>query len=326
MRFRHLVIAGLMTRSGVLQAENLGQFLAAQGIPTTSLPASALTQAVVPGSVAKSDRWVVATWLIPLSGGGEVWPIHLIRMDRQSGATTAVELQLPPGDVCAGAPWGIDLISGFVLLETDISPSAACLLVLDPSLSLRHTLYGFEPHEVEPGRIVLTEDMIHFAAVQPERLQFADLASRQTQELYPSRNDPLRAQVARRNAAGMPAPDVCARMDDPCKADLFNETIAALATDHHGRFAMVVNQDASHALAEGQAPLTVANQSVLYLYQYDTAGWAWCESLLTPEDGAGLLSSPRSPSLEEAWGRCRPARPVIPDITTAHINPFLSRP
>ena len=281
MQIRRLVLAALIARNVPLRAETLQEFLRTHGIPTSSVPGYALSQTVLPGPFAQSAGLAVAAWSLPGSMAG-TWPLHLIRLDKLSGATTDGKVRLRADDICAGALLDIQLVAGFALLQTHINPSAGCLLVVDPALRLRHTFYGFAPEEVELGRVVLTENMIHFAPVHPERLQVADLASGETRELYPLKDDPLRAQLARQNAASMPSAEVCARMNDPCQPGLFDETIVALASNNRGRFAIVVDQEAEHRIVDEAPTKTVAEQSVLYIYQRAAAGWTWCEFLLSP--------------------------------------------
>lgn len=322
MRIRWIAVVALFAFCAALHAETLQDFLSAHGIPTASLSSSELKQVIVSGVSAETAALTVAAWSLPGSAVG-TWPLHLIRMDRQSGATTAGQIQLSADDVCAGALLDFRVVGDFTLIGTHISPSAGCILVVDASLRLRHTLYGFGAEEVEPGRIVLTEDMVHFAAVHPERLQLADLATGKTTELYPPGDDALRAQLARRNAASMPPPEACASMNDPCRADLFDESIGPLATDRRGRFAMVVEQEAQHRVVNGEPPKATAQQWVLYIYQHRGPSWTWCESPLTDVEGRALWNRHSSFSLDDVAGRCEPTRPLVPDLRTGEMNPFM---
>jgi len=317
MRWRDIAITVLLLCSMGLPAQTLREFLTEYKIPTSSVPGAALSQSIVPGTITQSSRWAVVSWSLP-GAALRTWPLHLVRMNRQTGATSTGELRLRKDDVCAGSLLDITLVEDFVLVGTNINSSAQCLLVLDSSLRVRKTLYGFEPQEVEPGRIVLIENMIHFAAVHPERLQFVDLASEQTRELYPPKDDALRADLAKRNEAGMPAHEICEQNNDPCDPKLFDETLGPFATDGRGRFAMLVDQEADHVTASGEDQ-AIAKQRVLYVYQRTGAGWAWCESRLTPAE-ADQLTNHRF-VLDEVAGRCEPKRPVVPEMKGPEINP-----
>lgn len=319
---RWIAVAALFACSIPLRPETLQEFLNAHGISTRSLSSADLAQVVVPAGFAESPQWSVAAWSLPGTAVG-TWPLHLIRVDRESGATVHGDIQIAADDACAGSLVDVQLVGQFTLLSTNISPSAECLLVVDASLRLRHTLYGFGAEEVEPGRIVLIEDMVHFAAVHPERMQLADLATGKTTELYPPKDDALRTQLARRNAAAMPSREVCVRMNDPCEANLFDETIGPLATDHQGRFALVVEQEAEHPLRDGEPPKTTAEQWVVYIYQHRGPRWTWCESPLTEVEGLALWNRHSNFSFNDVAGHCEPARPLVPDLTSGEMNPFM---
>lgn len=320
MRILLLTITAVLTCGAQLSGQTLREFLTQYEIPTSSLPAVALSQKVVPGGIARSNRYIFASWA--LSGAAlRTWPLHVIRVNRQTRATKTGELRLRTGDVCAGSLVDVTLVDDFVLVATDINPSAQCLLVLDSSLQVRQTLYGFEPQEVEPGHIVMIESMIHFAPVHPERLQLVDLTNGKTSELYPPKDDALRAQLAARNEARMPAHEVCAQNNDPCDPKLFDETLGPFAADGRGRFAMLVDHEADHVTTSGEDQ-TIAKQSVLYLYQHTGAGWQWCESPVT-EAEADQFKAPGSRfALDDMAGRCQPTQPVVPDMTGAEMNPF----
>lgn len=319
MRVLILAVAAVLS-SLQLSGQTLREFLTQYEVPTSSVPAAALNQKIVPGTVSQSSRWFVVSWSFP-GAAVRTWPLHLIRLDRKTSATNAGELRLRSDDVCAGSLVDITLVDDFVLVATHITPSAECLLVLDGSLRLRQTLYGFGPKEVEPGHIVLIESMVHFAAVHPERLQLVDLANGKISELYPPKDDALRAQLAARNEAGMPARELCAQNNDPCDPKLFDETLGPFATDGRGRFAMLVDQEADHVTASG-GDQTIAKQSVLYLYQHTGAGWAWCESPLTEAEVDQFRTQGSRFELDDVGGRCQPTRPVVPDMTGAEMNPF----
>jgi hypothetical protein len=219
-------------------------------------------------------------------------------------------LPTSPDDMCGGSVLGFDFFGVYTLVSTHINPSAGCLLILDTDLKLVHTLYGFDPVEVAPEGIVIIENMIHFAPVHPERLQFADLATGKMQELYPPKGDVLRAKLARENKREMPSHDTCARMDDPCNPQLFDEDILSLTSDGKGQFAFIATQFANHATQADTPPETVTSQAVFYLYKLVQGSWRYCER----EADASEASSGSHLDLKAAVGRCRPSMAVVADL------------
>lgn len=299
-------------------AEELKELLASGGIPPTSFAPPELV-APVQGYAVEGDGRVVLAYR-GLKGELLTGPTKLIRYDQSSGRVLRAELPLPEDDVCSGSVEEMKLVREFALLTVSISPSAACLIVVGDDLKLRKVLYGFNPIEVEPGRVVIIENMIHFAPVHPERLQLADLGSGKTWELYPPKDDLLRAELAAEHAKHMPSQEICTRMNDSCKPGEFDEDIRALGTDGKGRFAFLVPQSASHAVKEGEPPETVASQAVLYVYQRDGDGWLYCENKVDKSHIEGLSRLLRF-NFDSVAKRCQPKLTVIPDTSTMSYNP-----
>ena len=251
-------------------------------------------------------------------------PLHLLRYDKLTGGRRHADAEMADNDLCTGSVESIRFLGAFALLATHISPSAACLLVLGTDLRVRQVFHGFGPVAVEPEHVVLIEDLIHFAAVHPERLQRADVATGKTVELYPSQHDPLRVRFIREHSKHMPDGRTCALMNDPCTASMFDEEIRSLNTDGHGRFAFLSLQSASHATQPETAPDTVVSQAVLYVYQHASDGWRSCEVEVEKsqiEAMSGLLLS----NFPEVGHRCVPISRVVADMSTASNNPFMRR-
>lgn len=314
------IFVALLLISCAASAQTLKQLLLSEAIPPNAFQEAELQQEVQAISARQENTLFIAYKQVTrdvLSG-----PIRLVSYDRASGAVTRRDLELDPTDVCSGSLWGISFIEDFVLISTSISPSAICTHVVDPSLHLRRTLYGFSPELIAPKQIVIIENMIHFAPVHPERLQLNDLGSGATVELYPPKDDALRSQLAAENAKHMPSAQTCARMNDPCDPAIFDEDISAFGTDGRGRFAFIVSQSASHAMKEEEPSETVASQSVLYVYLRNKSGWLYCQQKLE-ESEVERLSSAQKLHFEDAVSRCTPNLSVVPDMSTATYNPFL---
>ena len=303
-------------------AETLKQLLLSDAVPSKAFQEAELQQEIQAIS-AKHENIVFIAYR---QANKEVLsdPIRMVSYDRASGVFIRRGLELDPTDVCSGSLWSISLIEDFALISTSISPSAICTHVVDTGLNLRRTLFGFSPELVAPRQVVIIENMIHFAPVHPERLQLNDLRSGTTVELYPPKDDALRAQLAAENAKHMPSKQTCARMDDPCDPAIFDEDISAFGTDGRGRFAFIAMQSASHATRKEEPPATVASQSVLYVYIRDGNEWLYCQQKLK-ESEVERLSSAQKLHFGDAVSRCTPNLSVVPDMSTAAYNPFLKK-
>ena len=307
----------------LLPATTLNQLLLEKQIPTDSFSVAELNQ-TIGDTILLTDAGVLELAYDVLGADSSFVSAHVLKYDKKSGVLHRSKLQIDKTDICFGAFTNLLQTANFTLVSTHISPSAECILVLDGRLMQKTTLYGFGPTQVAPDQVLLIEDMIHFSPVHPERLQLANLKQGTTMELYPPQQDAMRAKLAKENAAHMPTRDICMKMNDPCDAHLFDEEILSIATGTGGRFALIVNQSASHATAPEEPPSTFASQSALYIYAPGDQLWNYCEVEIGRDEAAmrTQTSQTRAWQFSETEERCIPSWPVLPDMSTSVINPF----
>jgi hypothetical protein len=301
-------------------AETLQDLLASQHVPQGSFSREELAMSIQGTGKDNGTRVVVVYSL--LKGDAFVGPIQVLEYNYAERATRRAVLPLDQSDICLGSPEDIYFIDGYTLFSVSLSPSAECLVLLDNKLAVSQRFYGFFPVRVAPGLIAITENMVHFAPVHPERLQLIDLSTGKTIEVYPPANDPLRARLARDHAKHMPTSDVCMLMNDPCDPKLFDEEFSSIATGADGRFAFVATQSASHALAEDTEPKTVAQQFVFYSYALEKSAWRYCEELVPGDQAEKLQNTLKDHFKDEVAHHCKPDQLVFPDMATSEYNPF----
>lgn len=260
----------LLIAPGLCSAETLAQFLEKNDIPTTGISAAELA-AQIDGISSSSGNYTYVAWL-KLNGELVTGTPQLIRYDSQSHAVSRADLARDGYDeeFCSGTVEGTEFVENYTILTTSISPSAVCAMVLGPKLRLVETLFGFGIEEISPGEIVLTEDMVHFAAVHDEHLLFVDLRSGTSAELFPPKGDALRTQFIEERARRVQSDNSCrqpAQEDADCDPNSFDEDIHFLASDGKGRFAIEVLRPSP----ENDPNVT------FYLYQHSSHGWRYCE-------------------------------------------------
>ena len=304
-------------------AETLREFLQANAIPAKSFSKAELDEEVN-GAAGSRNQSVMAVY-VRIQGDAVAGDPRLVRFDKDSGAVERAEIKPEDENMCCGSPDDISLIGDFAVLSFHINPSAETMLVVGKDLKLVTTLYGFGVREVAPGQVVFVENMVHFAPVHPERLEFADLGSGKTMELYPPKGDALRTAFAREHAQHMPPKATCEKMDDPCKADDYDESIDFVDADGHGSFAFTVHRDALHAMASEQPPESVASEAALYRYAWNGQAWLYCEAKLTEDEAKALTPLPGNAGGPATRGRCTPSLVVTPDLSNADDSPFEDR-
>jgi len=291
------------------------------GIPDSSFSKAELDE-IVDGVSANKDRYVYFAYLRTKGEMLAGYPL-VLRYDQKTGAILRSKLQPDKKDECCGAPDGIDFADDYLLLSFHDNPSASSVLALDNKLQLVEILYGFGTYQIAPDQVVLTENMMHFAPVHPERLEFVDLRTGATKELYPPKGDALRERFAREHEMHMPSEEICRQLNDPCDPELYDEGISVLGTDRKGRFALVAGREGSHATKKDEAPATVASQLALYLYERGKSGWFYCEAQISEVEAKALIHEYEN-GYDSVKTRCVPDQPVVPDMSTSDFSPFPS--
>jgi hypothetical protein len=304
-------------------ADPLQQLLEKSGVPAKAFTSAELA-AEVSGDAVTNDARVIILYapVNRLDQNVLVGPRVLVSFDKKSGMVKRSEIPDEPTKMCGSSVGDLRANDEFILVETHINPSAACTLIFDDQLKLQKTLYGFGAELVAPAQVIMIEDMVHFAPVHPERLQLVDLHKWTDSELYPPKGDILRRKLIAAHAAKMPSEADCTAHNESCEAAIFDEEIRAFHSSGRGRFAFIAHQSASHMMKDGDAPETVAAQTVLYVYQQKGAGWTYCQQELK-EAEVETLSKALDASFNEAASRCLPTKVVYPDLKTQKYNPFI---
>ncbi len=300
-------------------AETLRELLTKNHLPLVAFSQQELGQ-TVQGETAISGGQTVLAYN-GVKGEGLTAPLHLVRFGRDGKAILRRDAVMKPEENCDGSLLGISFLHGLTALATHINPSASCLLFFDREFRMVRRIYGIDWKEVAPNQLVIVENTIHFAAVHPERLKFANLLRPGSSEVYPLKNDALRGQFIAEHAKHIPSESICAAANDPCSPDAFDEDVLALTTDGKGRFGFIAILNARHAMGADKEPDSVLSRMILYIYQQDNAGWLYCEKAI-PDVEIESVRALTSVEVNPPAAACNPSIPVIANGSTAGFNPF----
>ena len=318
MRVCFFVIGFLIISTLPIQAKTVRDLLAEEHVPLGSFDSTELSK-TVGGFILLGGPEDLRIAFEVVERKDDPALVYVLRFSTKTGRIVKSKIQRDKTEICSGTWLGMAEADDYTLLMTHISPSAGCILALDEHLKLSWTLYGFGPTVIARNLVVVRENVTHFAPVHAERLQAYDLSRGTSTELYPPMDDALRAKLTRLNAEHMPAKMTCERMNDPCRPDLFDELVLGLTTGSGTRFAFITQQSVSHATESEQTPVTVAAQSVLYLYAPSERGWMYCQVQISDTEAAQLTkaSMSRSWRFGDTEGRCTPSLPVMSDTSDA---------
>lgn len=320
MKFFCLVVALLTILLPCRGQETLGNLLQSNGIPQIKFTQAELAEGIN-GAAASKDGVTYAVYL-KVEGEMLTGEPEVVRYDQKTGSVLRSSIKTGDEDQCCGSPDGIEFVDDDLVLPFEYNPSAGTLLILNRNLQLVEIMYGFGVTRIAPLQIVLTEGMMHFAPIHAERLQFVDLNSGAAKELYPPMNDALRVAFNKKNKELLPPDNICRLSDnDYCDPAMYDEGIKVVGTDGDGRFALVAGWNSSHVIKKGDDPVTIASESILYLYEKGKNGWLYCERELSDSE-ADALTSGSTNYYQTVKASCKPDQKVIPDMTTSDLSPF----
>jgi hypothetical protein len=132
---------------------------------------------------------------------------------------------------CLGSSAGLTEQGANVYLETHLTPSASCTIVLTQDLSVKAALSGWILGFVGDRYAVFHESMVHFAPTHPLNVSVYDTVTGRTTRLYPPLGDGLRSEYARALAAH-PPPRSWRRINNaPCRPNDFSSDVAPEGRD-----------------------------------------------------------------------------------------------
>jgi hypothetical protein len=182
---------------GSVAAETLGDTLRAANVPTQQFTASELGGKITSYDISKDDPFLLAYYADDGSGSLHA-PLHVIRYGRAAA-------DLRRGDVddtnalpqnCFGSVLRIREYFDTIYVETDVSPSAVCAIVLSSGLSFQTVLPGWLLGFLGADYAILQRGEIHFMSVSPMHIEVFDLKRKQLVEVYPYKDDTQRRQFS----------------------------------------------------------------------------------------------------------------------------------
>jgi hypothetical protein len=278
-----LVLLLAVALSAVVTAETLGSVLRSRHVPTNQFSDSDLESKITSWAASSDEGPFLMAYYTDDGSGLLRAPLHVIRYDIASH--TLRRADLPFGGTlrmdCLGSALAIGEQHGVIHIETHVTPSAVCLLLLSPQLALRTTLYGGLLGMVGERYAIVQRNEIHFAAVHPMRIAVYDLRRDRLTEVYPPVQDAYRRQFSRALQSHMPSDDWCRINNAQCDPRNFDaELVGRLAVNEAARvFGFVARYDAGgfgDIGAEPVEPLEVA-------YVYRLRGGRWEHREFLPE-------------------------------------------
>jgi hypothetical protein len=284
-------------------AETLREVLEEHSIPPGAPPIRNLDQKITSYEVLDSAADFVIAYYVDDGSGRIPSFLNVARYSKRGShwsesSISRKDATFPDTSAdCLGSADGLHRVGDFFLIDTHLSPSAGCLIVLDGNLAVVKLLYGWYLATLPTHIVVFHESMIHFAPTHPMRISIYDLDRQKSAQgkpsgapvitLYPPRNDRLRAQYIERIRPLIGDEQWCSQHDSHCDPEQFESELTNAGPT---RSDLVAVNDQTYALAfaaefsaRGIVPeetikkMSDLKQPVVYVYRFSLSGFNYRE-------------------------------------------------
>lgn len=265
-----------------ISAESLAETLLASKIPIQKFTEQELRQEIASYAISEDDPFLLAYYVDDRLGGLQP-PLHVIRFARRTEELRRADLTdigaLFQGDVrmnCLGSALRIREDHGTIYIETHLTPSAGCIIVLSPVLSFKTALSGWLLGFLGSDYAIVRRSEIHFQSVHPLHIGVLDLKRNRSVEVYPPKEDNLRREYSQ-----LIQPHItkqwCMDNNAPCDPENFDtELNGGLAVNETARvFGFEATFDAS-GFGES-AEKQVRPRTVTYIFRERGGKWQYRE-------------------------------------------------
>jgi hypothetical protein len=206
-----LAIASLVAAMPCRAAETLSGVLIEHKIPTEHLSSKSLNENITSYSVFDGDGVAMIAYYVDDGSGKLQPPLHVARYSKSDSRWTEASIsredaKLPKETLdCLGSATAVHHLGDYFLLDTHLSPSSGCVIMLSSKLKVTKVLDGWYLAGVLSHIVIYHEGMVHFAPTQPMTIRMYDPSQEKVSAtvrssyvsvntLYPPREDPYRAQ------------------------------------------------------------------------------------------------------------------------------------
>jgi hypothetical protein len=192
-----------ITAPGQAAAETLRDTLQAADVPTQDFSDATMDEKITSYAISTAEPFLLAYYTDDGSGLLKP-PLHLVRFLRGTNELRKAALQNATAEFeagvdidCLGSALSIFENVGTIYVETHISPSAGCVLVLSPTLEFRQGLSGWLLGLMGSDYAIMRRSETHTNSPTPMRIAMFDLKQKQLADVYPFKNDVQRLRFSR---------------------------------------------------------------------------------------------------------------------------------
>ena len=286
-----LIVSILSLGAAPASSETLREALAAKNLPIAGAKLANLDKNITSGAELDDASQFVIAYYVDDGTGLLKAPIFIDRFDwkhEEWKSATLAEAQARWEDVdvpCLGSIVSVTSIGDRLLLDTHLSPSAGCTLILSHDMKLEASLYGWPVGRLGADALIYHRSQIHFAPVHPAEIALYDLRTKREITLFPPKPvSPLwRARTLQLQGFYKGNEEWCNKNNDPCDPEYFDSSLggAVAANEKERALAFVISYEQIQ-MAQGDVQKPSGPKEVLYVYREvgDEAKMEYREMLL----------------------------------------------
>ncbi|HEX6739285.1 MAG TPA: hypothetical protein VF310_13485, partial [Vicinamibacteria bacterium] len=220
------LVFGLALLVGPARGDTLAEALKTNGITVAGDLRDAQRE-ITSYAVATMEPGALVAYYLPEASGALAPPLRLALRDAATGRWS--EREVDPG-TCLGSAVAIRAAGERFLVETHLTPSASCTLVIAPDLKLVDTVPGAALAPLPNGSFLYRRSQVHFAATSGLEIALHDAGTRRSWRVYPTGPPgPVRgnAQASAKALYAELGPGWCAAHNHPCDPDAIEAGVNA---------------------------------------------------------------------------------------------------
>jgi len=258
-----------------VKPKTLRQVLSSQKVPIDAAKLSNLEEPLAGEVVLNDSSQVAAAYTLASQQSEPTPPIYVDRYDRAKNEwfTTALgdgQAGHPEMDLaCTGSLENIEGDGTWLVIETNLNPSAGCTLLFSEDLKLQATLFGWLVGKLNDDELIYERNEVHFAPVHPTELVLYKVQSKLDVPLFPRKpyQTIWNARVEQLKQFYRTRQSWCKTNNDPCDPERFDSALAGnVATnDEEKALAFVISFERIQVFDGEQKPSGPAQ--VVYVYR-----------------------------------------------------------
>jgi hypothetical protein len=257
-----------------LPNHSLRESLAAKQLPLDSAKLANLDKNITSGAELDDANQFVIAYYVDDGTGMMQPPLYVDRYDKKRAewksaalSDTGVEAVDTP---CFGSVLSVKAVGNHLFLDTNVSPSAGCTLVLSGNFKLEASLYGWLLGRLGEDTLVYQRSEVHFAPVHPTEIAIYDLRAKRDATIFPPKPDPAirRARTAQLKEFYKGNEEWCKRNNDPCDPEDFDSELhgGLVTNEAEAALAFLISYEQIQ-YAQGQVQKPSGPKDVLYVYR-----------------------------------------------------------